>query len=266
MKNGSVYADRVRKAYLRLAKTHRKPNAASATDPLRQAAAAVLGRHDGLGSGTAALDRIFKRVVDWNEVRVSTAEELSTWVGGLLKHPRESCEDLIRMLNGVFRRENAMSLDRLMQGKVKDARKYLESLPGFDAYVTASVLLWSLGAHAIPVNDRLLERMRREGWVSPEAEREEVQGFLERHVKAQEAQTFAQVMESASLQRFSGPSRSGVAPAAKSAVKSKSKAKAKADGKPSSSSARSAPRVGRASKPRQAQARSKSSVRNKARK
>ncbi len=239
-------------------------------DPLRQAAAAVLGRHDGLGAGTAALDRIFKRVVDWNEVRVSTAEELSTWVGGLLKHPHASCEDLIRMLNGVFRRENAMSLDRLTQGKVKDARKYLEGLPGFDAYVTASVLLWSLGAHAIPVNDRLLERMRREGWVSPEAEREEVQGFLERHVKAQEARAFAQVMESASLQRFVGPSRSSVAPAAKSAVKPAAKTavkpEAKADGKPSSSSARSAPRIGRASKPKPAGARSKSSVRNKARK
>jgi endonuclease III len=201
MKNGSVYAERIRKAFQRLVRTIPKGGPATPMDPLRQAAAAVLGKREGLVAGAAALDRILKRVVDWNEVRVSTPDELAVLVGGAMRHSHEACEDLIRMLNGVFRRENTMSLDRLAQGKIKDARRYLESLPGFDPYVTASVLLWSLDAHAIPVNDRMLERMRREEWVDPGAGREEVQGFLERHVKAQEAKQFAHMLEIWSLQR-----------------------------------------------------------------
>lgn len=194
MKHGTEYATRLRGAYLKMARKAPAAPSDGSPNPLRHLAIAVLGRHDGPVAGEHALAKLFRRVHDWNELRVSTPEELAGAVGGTLHQPLDACNRLYLALNGIYRRENAMSLDRLLSGKVKDSKKYLESLPGMDGYATAYVMLWSLGAHAIPVHDRLLTLMRKEEWVDPNAPREEVQAFLERHVKASDARRFCQVM------------------------------------------------------------------------
>ncbi len=89
-----------------------------------------------------------------------------------------------------------MSLERLRSVGRREARQYLEQLEGVDEYAAASVLLWSLGAHAIPVGDRLLSALRAAELVHPTATRAEVQAVLERHVSAAEAQEFCLIMRS----------------------------------------------------------------------
>ncbi len=76
----------------------------------------------------------------------------------------------------------------------RDAKHFLEKLDGVDEFATAAVLLWSLGGHAIPVDDRLLEALRQADLVHPEATRAEVQAFLERNISAAEAKRFCLAM------------------------------------------------------------------------
>ena len=108
----------------------------------------------------------------------------------------EPCQRLVSMLESVYERENALSLDRLKQMGRRDARHYLDSLGGVDEYGVASVALWSLGGHGIPVNNGLLKELRAAGLVHPDATRAEVQTFIERHISAADAKVFSMVMAS----------------------------------------------------------------------
>ena len=89
-----------------------------------------------------------------------------------------ACAGLVRRaLNDVFRRQHAMTLDVLSALGRREARQYLESLDGVDGYVAASVMLWSLGGHAIPVDSRMFESLRQEVLIDPSATIAEVQAF-----------------------------------------------------------------------------------------
>ena len=112
---------------------------------------------------------------------------------------------LRRALNAIFRKEHAVNLDRLHSLGRREARQYLEDLDGVDACAAASVMLWSLGGHAIPVDQRLLDAMRREELVAPSATVAEVQAFLERNINANDAKTFCLLMQKLTVK----PARSG---------------------------------------------------------
>lgn len=202
MRNAAQYAQRLHKVLAPLARAARPSDASTAAqDPLYHLAVGVLGCHDGRAAGQKALERIFRKVLDWNELRVSTPDELVNLVGGSIRRPAELCRNLCDVLNAVFRRENTMSLRRLAEGKVKDARRYLESLSGINAYATASVLAIGLGAHAIPVSDRLLDTLRRMNLVDPQATRAEVQAFLERNIKAGDLRSCCAALDHLEAQR-----------------------------------------------------------------
>jgi len=160
------------------------------------------------------VSKLTANVVSWNEVRVSNATELQRAAGDSVESHAPYYRCLIRALQSVFDHENVMSLDRLKSMGRRDAKACLEKLDAVDEYVVASILLWSLGGHAIPVCDRLLDSLRAAGLVHPDATRAEVQAFLERHVPATEAKLFCVAMRS-----FSPPQKATTKKGAKTARK-----------------------------------------------
>jgi len=196
MKNGTVYAGKLKKAYAKLRQTVGSPVAPDPDPPLRRLAVATLGVGSSDQEAERALDRALTTLVDWNEMRVSSAAELNRATGNCIPHGVERCQNLIDALQSIFDRENELSLNRLKTVGRREARHYLAGLQGIDEYAAASVILWSLGGHAIPVNDRLLESLREADLVNPTADRAEVQAFLERHIGAAEAKRFCVIMQS----------------------------------------------------------------------
>lgn len=190
MNDGTAYAKRVREEFARLRKLHDHPQVGPADDPVRRLAVAVLGEAAGEAAAQKAVDRLLEQMAGWNELRVSTPEEIEAILGDSIPDVRERARRLTDALNAIFYREHKVSLDRLKDLGRREARQYLEKLDGVDEYVVASVQLWSLGGHAIPVSDGLLESLRRHDLVHPKATRAEVQSFLERHVSAAEAREF----------------------------------------------------------------------------
>lgn len=201
MKNGTMYAAKVKKVYTGLRQSLPRPEVPEPDDPLRRLAIAILGVGCSDEEATQAVDRALTTMADWNEIRVSSAFELNKATGNAIPKGTQQCQHLISALQSVFDRENRLSLDRLKNLGRREARRYLEELDGVDAYAVASVLLWSLGAHAIPVNDRLLEALRAADLVHPSAGRAEVQVFLERHVPAVEAREFCMIIRSLGAKR-----------------------------------------------------------------
>jgi len=196
MKNGTMYAAKLQKVYAGLRGTTPVPEPPDPDDPLRRMAIAILGENCSDAEAERAIGRATEAMVDWNELRVSSASEISKIIGNAIPQGVQRCRKLADALQAVFDRENRMSLDRLRTMGRRDARHFLEQLDGTDEYTVASVILWSLGGHAIPVNDRLLKALREADLVHPEATRAEVQAFLERNISANEAKEFWMIMQS----------------------------------------------------------------------
>ncbi len=194
MKNGTMYAAKLKRTYARLRQSLPQPEIPEPDDPVRRLAIAILGVGCTDEEADRALDRAFPTMVDWNEMRVSSAPELNKATGNTIPQGTQRCKDLIDALQSIFDREDRLSLDVLRIMGRREARHYLEQLGGVDEHAIASVILWSLGGHAIPVNDRLLEALREADLVNPSADRAEVQAFLERHISAAEAKTFCLLM------------------------------------------------------------------------
>ncbi len=209
MKNGTLYGAKIKKVFAKLRQTlpqSETPQLQSSErdEPLRRLAIAILGVGCSDDEASEAIDRAFTTMVDWNEMRVSSAFELNKATGNTIPQGTQRCQHLIDALQHVFDRENRLSLDQLNSMGRRDARRYLELIAGGSEYSTASVILWSLGGHAIPVNDRLFEALREEELVNPSADRAEVQAFLERHVAASDAQDFCGVMQAFAADRSGG--------------------------------------------------------------
>ncbi len=194
MKQGTLYAARLKKAFARVVQSNPAPKIPEPDDPMRRLALGILGVQDGEAAAARALDRLFTVVVDWNDIRVSTAAEAHAAIGDALSDGRAPCMRLRTALQSVFDSVNLLSLDHLKKMGRRDARQYLESLDGVDEFAAAGVVLWSLGGHATPVDDRLLGSLRAAKLVHPEATRAEVQAFLERHISAADAKKFCLLM------------------------------------------------------------------------
>lgn len=204
MKNGTLYAGRLKKAYAKLRHASPRPPSPEPDDPLFRLAVAILGVDMNEEEAARAVRRAQAATVDWNEIRVCSASELNRATGNVVPQGVQRCQQLIRALQAVFDQENRLSLDRLKTIARREARNYLEQLDGVDEYAVASVIRWSLEGHAVPVNDRLLDALRSAELIHPAATRAEVQAFLERHVSAGEAKEFCMIMRS-----FQGGPRSG---------------------------------------------------------
>ena len=205
MKDGAQYAKRVREFYKRLRTVVTTEPPTEATDPLDQLVYAQLSWDAAPANAHKARRKLTEQMIDLNEVRVSTSREIAAVIREFVPNPMECARSISRSLNAIFDRENFVGLARLGEKGRREARQYLESLDGVNSYVSASVLLWSLGAHAIPVNQRLLRGLKKEQLVDPDADAAAVQAFLERHVAASEAKTFCRVMEKLAAQKGAPP-------------------------------------------------------------
>jgi hypothetical protein len=165
---------------------------------------AILGVSLGDREGEKAVERIVESMVGWNEVRVSRPFELTRALNDQSAGALLRCQNLITALNAVYHLEHSPSLDRLKSMGRRDAKQYLDKLAGVDGYASASVNLWSLGGHSIPVSDVLLETLRANDWVDPTAGRAEVQAFLERNIPASEAKEFCVIMNRYAVEHSGG--------------------------------------------------------------
>ncbi len=114
-------------------------------------------------------DRVFEVLnrdyFDWNEVRVSTVQEL-TEVMKPLHDPGASATRLKRVLQSIFETHYSFDLEGLKKQNIGQAAKGLGEHHGITPFIVSYVTQNSLGGHSIPVNQGLLESMRIVGVIS----------------------------------------------------------------------------------------------------
>lgn len=140
-----------------------------------------------------ALSRFEDEFFDWNELRVSSVDEIQETLAGI-PDPEERARRIRRFLRQLFNRTYGFTLDALAKKPLKDALKVLQTYDAFASdYVTATVIQQALGGHAIPIDKpahRVLERVG-----ISEAEVPALRAILERAVPKNRGVEFLDLIE-----------------------------------------------------------------------
>jgi endonuclease III len=111
-----------------------------------------------------ALSRFEDEFFDWNEVRVSSVDEIKEALAGI-PDPLERAQRIRRFLRQLFNRTYGFSLDALAKKPLKDALKTLQTYEAFASdYVLATVVQQALGGHAIPIDNAAFRVLKRIGF------------------------------------------------------------------------------------------------------
>jgi endonuclease III len=109
-----------------------------------------------------AISRFNDEFFDWNEIRVSSLEEIQESLAGVAD-PEPKAQRIRRFLRQLFNRTYGFTLDALVKKPLKEALKVLQTYDAFSSdYVTATVIQQALGGHAIPIDKgahRVLDRL-----------------------------------------------------------------------------------------------------------
>lgn len=131
-----------------------------------------------------ALKRMLDMVVDINELRTLRVEDTAQLLGKTYPMAEERAERLRLSINDLYNREHSVSFERVIGLNKREGRKYLESLEAIPSFVAERAALTVLGAHAIPVDSRVMGRLVEFEIEEPDATLEEVSGRLDRAIKA----------------------------------------------------------------------------------
>ena len=153
-------------------------------DPIEVLVKSFLIWESTTAKATAAYKRVMDQVVDFNDLRVSMPHELVELIGPRYPMALERCQRLRACLRHTFKREHAMSLERLHGMGRREVKQYLRSLDGISSYTADRVTLLCFDAHCVPVDERLRRTLIKEGACQESVEIADLSSWLARQVKA----------------------------------------------------------------------------------
>ena len=133
---------------------------------------------------SAAYKRIMDHVVDYNDLRVTMSHELAEWIGPRYPRAMERCQRIRAALQHTYKREHAVSLDRLHSLGRREVKHYLRSLDGISPYVADRVTLLCFEAHCVPVDERLRQALIAAAVCDDTVTVNDLSSWLARQVKA----------------------------------------------------------------------------------
>ncbi len=133
-----------------------------------------------------AMRLIDREFVGLNELRVATDLEIQELLGTQYPAIERRVAMITQSLNQIFEREHTMSLARLGDVSKREARQVLRELPEIHPFVEAYVMLFALDAPVLPLDDLMLDYLKRQGIFEEKATMEEAQKTLEHQLKGDE--------------------------------------------------------------------------------
>ena len=190
MKNSKEYAQRLQKLYRELKKLHPKVEKTTYEDPAEALICGIISEKLSENATSRALREIRSSFVDWNDLRVSRIEEIAEAMGGNNTSCRAAAMSLTAALRGIFNEHHKISLAILKKLGKRPAKEGLEKIDGVSRFVINYCMLTSMQAHAVPLTQDMIDYLRNNGVISPDADEEDIEGFLTRQVAAKDAYEF----------------------------------------------------------------------------
>jgi endonuclease III len=142
-----------------------------------------------------ALSRYKDGFFDWNEVRVSTVDEVQSALAGF-PDPEPRAQRIRRFLRQLFEKTYGFTLEALAKKPLKESLKTLAEYEAFTSdFVEATVVQQSLGGHAIPIDTPARRVLQRLGIVDHQTEIPAIRSLLERAVPKNRGAEFVDLLE-----------------------------------------------------------------------
>ncbi len=190
MKNSKEHAQRLQRLYRELKRAHPQVERITYEDPVEALICGIISERMSEAAAQKALREITRSFVDWNDLRVSRAEEVAEALGRHTADGRATALALTAALRGIFDEYHKISLAALKKSGKRPARQDLEKIEGVSRFVVNYCLLTALDAHAIPMTEAMADYLKRNGIIEANADEEDLDGFLTRCVAAKDAYEF----------------------------------------------------------------------------
>ena len=187
MKNATVYQSKLKKF---LPGLKRRPIAADRSEPLEPMDHLIVGilrRNASRHQALAALRALREEFVDFNEMRVAPAKDIAELLGKNMPLARLKAEVLTQALNRVLDQTSELGLGKLTELGKRELHAYLREKFALDSYTEAYMTLMVFGGHAVPVDERLLEKLKLEDLVHSESTVDVARFALEKVVSEKNA-------------------------------------------------------------------------------
>ncbi|MFQ6035959.1 MAG: hypothetical protein ACE5NM_08955 [Sedimentisphaerales bacterium] len=190
MKNSREYAQKVQKLYRSWKRQYPKVQKVTYDEPTDAIVYATLCENMSEAATQAAIKKFTDYFVDLNDLRISRAEEIIELLGQDSSVTRQIASTLTRTLMAIFNEYHAVSLKGLRKMGKRPAKQVLQRLDDISHFVVNYCMLTALQGHAIPLTKQMIEYLRSNELVSPEADEQQIEGFLTRQISAKNAYEF----------------------------------------------------------------------------
>jgi endonuclease III len=226
MKDSKEYSKKVHKLYRSLKRRYTGIKKTVYDEPVEALVYATISEKLSEKAAQSAIKRFANYFIDFNDLRVSRTEEIIEALGTDTPATRNIASALGLALRSVFSKYNSVSLMGLHKMSKRPARQALEKIDGASRFAVDYCMLTSLHSHAIPLTKKMIEYLRNNELVHPEADEEEIEGFLARQISAENAYKFyALLRRQSELPRRKMKKKTARKTKAKTASKTKKKTK-----------------------------------------
>lgn len=224
MKNSKEYSKKIRELYRSLKAKHPKVKKVTYDEPADAVVYAIVAENMKGSATESAIKRFADYFIDLNDLRVSQVEEMLEVLGEDTQATKDLASNLIKALKAVFDQYNSVSLESLKKIGKRPARQVLEKMDGISRFVVNYCMLASLQSHAIPLTKRMIEYLRNNQLADPDADEQQIEGFLAKQISAENAYEFYVLLRRQSESRKSKKKKKTVRKVkAKKATKTKKK-------------------------------------------
>ena len=190
MKKSKEYSKKVRGLYCLLKRERPKVKKAIYDEPADALVYAIVSENMSETAAESASKRFTNHFVNLNDLRVSQAEEIVKMLGEDTTATMDTASTLTRALSAVFEKYHTVSLAPLKKIGKRPAKQVLEKMDAVSHFAVNYCMLTSLQGHAIPLTKRMIEYLRSNELVHPDADEQETEGFLTKQISAENAYEF----------------------------------------------------------------------------
>ncbi len=194
MKNSSEYSKKLRRLYNSLKRKYPKIQPVTHDDLVEALIYSIVSENLTARAAQTAMKRLAENFVDFNDLRVSRSEEIIETLGEDTPETKQIASSLTRALAAVFNRYNTLSLEALKNIGKRPAKQALGQMDGTSRFVVNYCVLTALHGHAIPLTSGMLEYLRDNELVHPDADEQEIEGFLTRQIPARNGYEFYRLL------------------------------------------------------------------------
>lgn len=214
MKDSKDYSPKVAKLLKTLKRKYGKAEMPTYADPIEAVVDALVSECMTQAAAARTFKRMKTHFVDLNDLRVSRKEEILDVFKDTSEAAEKSAASITQVLNALFEKQNTVTLEALRHEGKRQAKKVLEEIPGITPFAVSYSFVTALDGHAIPLTAAMLDYLRANDLVHPEATEHEIAGFLERQIAAADGYSFyAQLREETEQDTAAASKKKADAPA-----------------------------------------------------